>query len=242
MPASRLDTSIQPDTASETRPLALIVDDDPDMLALFARWAEGASFRVVTCESGESALTRMDVERPAVLVTDLVMDRMDGLRLLTAAHRDDPVLPVIMVSGHAGLDDAVRAAHLGVTAFLVKPLDRETFVGELERVMQRTGADTRTQDDDLDTSFAPGLIHRSRIMAALIERARLVAKVDSAVLITGATGTGKEVLARAIHDASARSDKPFVTVNCSAIPDQLLESELFGHEKGAFTGATTRHQ
>ena len=239
------DTAAAPESDSRAQPLALIVDDDPDMLALFARWAQSAGFRVVTCESGEAALTRLDMERPAVLITDLVMDRMDGLRLLTAAHRDDPVLPVIMVSGHAALDDAMRAAHLGATAFLTKPLAREAFVAELERVMQRAGTDTSTststQDIEANLRFAPDLIYRSRAMSALIERARLVAKVDSAVLITGATGTGKEVLATAIHEASARRDKPFVTVNCGAIPDQLLESELFGHEKGAFTGATARH-
>ena len=178
---------------------------------------------------------------PAVLVSDLVMDRMDGLKLLTAAHRDDPVLPVIMVSGRARLDDAVRAAHLGATAFLTKPLTREVFVRELDRVMKRPGADTETFDDGADRDFAPDLVYRSRAMAALVERARLVSKVDSAVLITGATGTGKEMLAKAIHTASERFDQPFITVNCSAIPDQLLESELFGHEKGAFTGATSQH-
>ena len=215
----------------------LVVDDDPDMLALLARWLGAAGLECATAGSGNEALTQLDLQRPDLVITDLVMDEMDGLRLLKEIHLHDPVMPVIMLSGQAGVDDAMRAAHLGVSAFLTKPPDREALLGEVSRVLAHRGIPR-----DKAARFGDGIIYRSATMESLMEKARLVAASESSVLVTGSTGTGKELLARAIHDASARHDKPFVSVNCSAIPDQLLESELFGHEKGAFTGAVSRHE
>lgn len=216
----------------------LIVDDDPDMLALLVKWFEGEGMKVVTAGNGEDALSHLDVERPDLVLTDLVMDGMDGLRLLKEIHRHDPVMPVVMLSGQAEIADAMQAAHLGVCGFLTKPPQREALVEQVRRAIAQSGR-TRSRAGN---GFAPHIIYRSSLMATLLERARMVAAVDSTVLITGGTGTGKELLAKAIHDASPRSECPFVSVNCSAIPDQLLESELFGHEKGAFTGATSRHE
>ncbi len=216
----------------------LLVDDDPDMLDLLVTWFESEGMHVVTAKDGEEALSRLDVERPNLVLTDLVMDGMDGLHLVKEIHRHDAVLPVIMLSGQADIADAMNAAHLGVHSFLTKPVKREGLLQEVRRVLDQAGLG----HDGAARGFGATIIHRSAIMTSLLERARMVAGVDSTVLITGSTGTGKELLARAIHDASPRSGQAFISVNCSAIPDQILESELFGHEKGAFTGATNRHE
>jgi two-component system response regulator GlrR len=140
-----------------------------------------------------------------------------------------------MLSDQARIPDAVRATHLGTAAFLTKPIAKDAFLEEVNRHI-------RPRRRDGSEAFARNLIYRSDIMADLLEQAELVAQGDVTVFITGETGTGKEVLARAIHDASARREHPFIGVNCGAIPEQLLESELFGHEKGAFTGANNKHE
>jgi two-component system, NtrC family, response regulator GlrR len=216
----------------------LVVDDDRDHLALVQRWLTLEGYEVTPADSGEAALAFLEAQRPDLVISDLVMRGMDGIRLLREIHRHDPVMPVIIMSGQAGIPEAVKATHLGATAFLTKPIQREALVAE---VAQALSAHTGREPTDVN-SFAPKLVHRSQIMAELLGRARLVAAVDTTVLITGETGTGKEVLAEAIHHGSPRAEKPFVAINCSALPEELLESELFGHEKGAFTGAVTRHE
>ncbi len=226
------------DAPLETRAArVLVVDDDPDMRDLLGHWLRGEELNVNVAASGQEALARLDVDRPDLVITDLFMDGMDGMRLIAEVHRDDPILPVIMLSGQAEVGDALKAAHLGVSAFLVKPVQREDLLEAVNIALENAGLSIGQPPPE----FFSEIVHESTIMRVLLERARRVALSDSTVLITGGTGTGKELLARAIHSASTRADKPFVTVNCSAIPDQLLESELFGHEKGAFTGATTRH-
>src|SRR5690606_21053810 len=131
--------------------------------------------------------------------------------------------------------DAVKATHLGTSAFLTKPVAREDLIVEVERHI-------RPQRRDSASVFGNAMVYCSDIMMSLVEQAELVAQGDVTVFISGETGTGKEVLARAIHAASARRDQPFIGVNCGAIPEQLLESELFGHERGAFTGANNKHE
>jgi two-component system, NtrC family, response regulator GlrR len=163
---------------------------------------------------------------------------MDGLKLLTEIHRRDPIMPVVMVSGQAVIADAMKAAHLGVSAFLTKPLERPQLFEALTQALENSGIRRAAHTD----GFASEIVHQSKLMSELLERARLVASVDSTVLISGSTGTGKELLAKAIHEGSRRNGEAFISVNCSAIPEQLLESELFGHEKGAFSGAATRHE
>lgn len=215
----------------------LLVDDDIDMLKLMSTWLRGSGFVVQTALSGNEALSRIAVARPDLVITDLFMEGMDGMTLLKEIHAANPLLPVIMLSGQAQIPDAVHATHLGTAAFLTKPIARERLVAEVSSLM-RSVLDRRRNRG----TFGEKIIHRSACMQELLEQAELVAQSDVTVFISGETGTGKEVLARAIHDASARSKQTFIGVNCGAIPEQLLESELFGHEKGAFTGANNRHE
>ncbi len=214
----------------------LLVDDDDDILSLLSVWLDKAGYRVVTATDGREAISQVDIIQPQLVVTDLFMDDTDGMAVLTSVHRSNPLLPVIMLSGKAQIPDAVKATHLGSAAFLTKPVQREDFLEQVERALNRPA------DPRVDAAFSQGLVYRSAVMTELVEQAKLVADSDITVFIQGDTGTGKEVLAKAIHDASPRREQPFVPINCGAFPEQLLESELFGHEKGAFTGASARHE
>jgi len=214
----------------------LVVDDDKDVLSLLETWLSGNGYEVETATSGEEALIQIGINQPHLVITDLFMEGMDGMELLSEIHRKNPLLPVIMLSGQAQIPDAVKATHLGTSAFLTKPVKKDVLVEHVDRAL-RIASDPRTVN-----SFTENIIYRSRQMEEVVEMAQLVADNDVTVFITGETGTGKEVLARAIHDASSRYEKRFIAINCSAIPESLLESELFGHEKGAFTGANIRHE
>ncbi len=216
----------------------LVVDDDADMLALLSVWLRHAGLAVSTASSGAEALARLATARPHCVLTDLYMEGMDGMTLLAEIHQRNPLLPVLMLSGQATVPEAVRAMHLGISDFLTKPVEREVLI---ERVRKALRLSPAPPPGDAPR-FGADIIYRSARMAELLEQAELVADSDVTVFISGPTGTGKEILAKAIHRASPRRDKPFVGVNCGAIPEQLLESELFGHEKGAFTGANTRHE
>ena len=212
----------------------LLVDDDQDMLNLLSKWLQGAGFVALEANSGEDALRLLSSARPDMVVTDLFMEEMDGMTLVTRIHAENPLTPVIMLSGQARIPDAVKATHLGTSAFLTKPIAKDAFLAEINTHI-------RPRRPDGDAAFGRNIVYRSDVMAELLEQAELVARGDVTVFISGETGTGKEVLARAIHDGSRRSGHAFIGVNCGAIPEQLLESELFGHEKGSFTGATNRH-
>jgi two-component system, NtrC family, response regulator GlrR len=217
--------------------MVLLVDDDPDMLKLTANWLQGAGFRIQTAGSGSDALSKIAIARPDVVVTDLFMEGMDGMALLTEIHAGNPLLPVIMLSGQAQIPDAVQATHLGTSAFLTKPIAKERLIAEVSALVDAVRERQRQHG-----TFGERIVYRSALMQELLEQAEMVAQSDVTVFISGETGTGKEVLARAIHDASPRASHAFIGVNCGAIPEQLLESELFGHEKGAFTGANNRHE
>ena len=212
----------------------LVVDDDPDMLKLLSTWLGGEGYAVTTASCGADALGQIEISSPDLVITDLYMDEMDGMTLLTNIHSSNPLTPVIMLSGQAQIPDAVKATHLGTAAFLTKPIDKDELLAEVFR-------HARIRDARDGSAFGSDLIFRSSAMAELLEQAEMLAGGDITVFINGETGTGKEVLAKAIHDASPRKEAPFIGVNCGAIPEQLLESELFGHEKGAFTGANTKH-
>lgn len=213
----------------------LVVDDEQDMLLLLGTLLKKEGFDVETAMSGEEAISKMKDNTPDLVITDLFMGGMNGMQLMESIHSSTPLLPVIILSGQAQIRDAVKATHLGSTAFLTKPIEKE---GLYEQVRRALNISTNGKKDN---GFANDVIYKSNVMEELIHLAKTVAATSVTVFISGETGTGKEVFAKAIHEGSERKNKAFIGVNCGAIPEQLLESELFGHEKGAFTGAANRH-
>ena len=218
----------------------LLVDDDADLLRLLSLRMKSAGYQISTAANGREALSLLAIEHPALVITDLKMDEMDGMALLDAIRRDYPTLPVIILTAHGSIPDALVAANQGVFAFLTKPFDGKELMAEVERAFQLTAA-TPTGKKGRNDGGWERILTRSAKMQALLDQARLVAAADASVFIHGASGTGKELLAQAIHQASNRRERPFVAVNCGAFPEQLLESELFGHKKGSFTGASGNH-
>jgi two-component system response regulator GlrR len=220
----------------------LIVDDDPALLRLLSLRLRGEGHEVLEAVSGEAALAKLDHELPQLLITDLRMAGMDGLQLFEAVHRRHPLLPVLMLTAHGTIPDAVKALQRGVFGYLAKPFEARDLMVEVNRALaasQALGANIPVDDAEGDAGEAwrESILTRSPRMQQLLTEARMVAQSDASVLIQGDSGTGKELLARAIHSASTRARENFVGVNCGAIPENLVESELFGHVKGAFTGA-----
>ncbi|GED22403.1 two-component system response regulator GlrR [Halomonas halmophila] len=215
----------------------LLVDDDVSLLKLLGMRLESRGYRVTTAESGPSALKQLEAERPDLVLSDMRMDEMDGMALFQEIQRRLPGLPVIILTAHGSIPDAVSATRQGVFGFLTKPVDREELFATIEDALAQTAAGSG--DDD---SWRAAIITRSPDMERVLEQARMVAASDVSVLVTGPSGSGKELMAGAIHKASRRADKPFIAINCGALPEQLLESELFGHAKGAFTGAISDHE
>jgi two-component system response regulator GlrR len=219
----------------------LLVDDDPDLLKLISLRLTSAGYRVRTADSAESALAALAIARPGILITDLRMPGIDGLQLFDAVHRQHPALPVIILTAHGTIPDAVAATQRGVFGFLTKPFDSQELLQMAASAMKLAG-DLPPGGDASLADWRAGIITRSPRMEDLLRQARRVADSDASVLIFGESGTGKELLARAIHRASPRRERAFVAVNCGAIPEPLLESELFGHARGAFTGAVQAHK
>jgi two-component system response regulator GlrR len=219
----------------------LLVDDDPDLLKLISLRLSSTGYRVRTADSGETALAAIAVARPQVVVTDLRMPGIDGLQLFDAIHREHPALPVLILTAHGTIPDAVAATQRGVFGYLTKPFDSKDLLQKVASAIKLSGDDAGAGGAVVG-EWRSGIITRSAKMEDLLRQARLVADSDASVLIYGESGTGKELLARAIHRASQRRERPFVPVNCGAIPGELLESELFGHVRGAFTGATDAHK
>ena len=213
----------------------LVVDDDPGLLRLMQLRLEAAGYGVTVADSGERALAQLAVSRPGVVVTDLQMGGMDGIALFEAIRAENPALPVIILTAHGTIPDAVAAVKGGVFGYLTKPFDAKALLVEIECALAVSGQPNAAGTDD--GAWRKSIITRNPAMEEVLAKARLVAAGDAAVLIRGESGTGKELLARAVHAASPRCDRPFVAINCGAIPEPLLESELFGHVKGAFTGA-----
>jgi two-component system, NtrC family, response regulator GlrR len=213
----------------------LTVDDDPVLLRLIGILLREEGFSVLAASSAEHALALMATERPDLMVTDLCMEGMDGMVLFDTVRRRFPMLPVIILTAHGTISEAVEATRRGVSGYVTKPYEARSLLREIEKALGTHIAPA------VPTSADPPIFTRNPLLQAVIDEARAVATTDASVLILGDTGTGKELLAQTIHDWSARRDAPFIAVNCGAIPEPLLESELFGHRKGSFTGATRDH-
>jgi two-component system response regulator GlrR len=221
----------------------LLVDDDADFLKLLSTRLERDHYRVTTAESGDKALTVLQSVVPDIVVTDLRMDGMDGIALLDRLQHDHPSLPVLIITAHGTIPEAVTATQRGAVGFITKPIERDDLLEKLRTAMRVYGG-ARTVEDGGGDAGRDGFGDwptRSSRMQALLGEAQTAARSNASILIRGETGTGKERLARFVHDASPRAGGPWVTVNCAAMPEHLLESELFGHVKGAFTGATGSH-
>ena len=227
------------------KPRILVVDNDSDMVALLRRHLEGDGWPVTAVTGGEDAQTALGREEYAVVLTDLIMEPVDGLAVLREAQRVQPRARVILMTAFGSLESAIDAMRMGAYDYLTKPFK----LPELSLVVKRAVEDQQLREEnrrlraEVEQRYSfDNILGRSKPMQAVFEQIRAMAETDAPVLLLGDSGSGKELVARAIHWHSGRRDKAFVAVNCAAIPETLLESELFGHEKGSFTGADRKRR
>ncbi|WP_312133458.1 two-component system response regulator GlrR [Leclercia sp.] len=213
----------------------LMVDDDPGLLKLLGMRLVSEGYSIVTAESGQEGLKVLGREKIDLVISDLRMDEMDGMQLFTEIQKLQPGMPVIILTAHGSIPDAVAATQQGVFSFLTKPVDKDALYKAIDDALEHAAPSG-------DETWREAIVTRSPIMLRLLEQARMVAQSDVSVLINGQSGTGKEILAQAIHNASPRGKNAFIAINCGALPEQLLESELFGHARGAFTGAVSSRE
>ena len=228
---------------SEPSPTILVADDESGMRESVWRVLRREGFAVLTAADGAAALEILRKTPVALLIADLRMPGLDGLELLRAGKLVAPDLEVIVLSGHGTIEEAVDAMKEGAYDFLTKPFDRAPLLRSVRQALERRSliAENRRLRRQVDAlSSGDDMVGTSPAIAELVRLINQIAPTTSSVVIQGESGTGKELVARAIHRRSRRSERPFIRVNCAALPDTLLESELFGHEKGAFTGAVTR--
>ena len=218
----------------------LIVDDDASTLASIARTFRLAGHEAVVCDNAARAIALLQQERFDIVFSDVVMPGKDGLAMVADLRELGVMTPIIMISGQATVDMAVRATRLGAMDFLEKPISADKLLLTVENALRLV----RLEEENRQLRRRVGrheVIWASDAMQRVMAQVDRVAPTESRVCVLGETGTGKELVARAVHERSARRERPFVTVNCAAVPTELIESELFGHEKGAFTGAAARH-
>jgi DNA-binding NtrC family response regulator len=219
----------------------LIVDDEPDMTENCRRILDAAGYRCQTTNDALEALRLLGSEHPDLLLTDLRMPEMDGMQMLRRAREIDPQMPVVLLTAHATLESAVAAVKAGAFDYLAKPFSIDQLKLAVERALtqRRLEQENSHLREQLRGIYGfESIVGRSSALQQVLELVRKAARSDANMLVLGESGTGKELVARAIHANSPRAAGPFVPVDCASLPEQLLESELFGHEKGAFTGAT----
>ena len=218
----------------------LLVDDDANTLASLSRAFRLAGHEAVVCDNADRALELARQQRFDMILSDVVMPGKDGIKLLEELKAAGIAAPVVMISGQANVEMAVRATRMGAVDFLEKPLSTEKLLLTLDNVVRL--ARLETENRQLKRRVGKHeMVYRSPAMQTVMARVERVAASETRVCILGETGTGKELVARTVHERSSRRDGPFITLNCAAVPAELIESELFGHEKGSFTGAGTRH-
>ncbi|HKJ71327.1 MAG TPA: sigma-54 dependent transcriptional regulator [Gammaproteobacteria bacterium] len=221
----------------------LFVDDDPVTCTVFERFCEDRPYQGTVLDSAGQALERFRAESFDLVVTDLRMPEMDGLTLVRALKEHDPEAAVLVVTGYSSVDNAVESIKAGALDFIKKPFDLDELAIQVDQALEqvRVVRENSALKETLKACHpVQGMVGSSRAMQPVFERVRKVADIPCNVVITGESGTGKELVARAVHQSGERADQPFMVIDCGALTDTLLESELFGHEKGAFTGASTR--
>jgi len=225
------------------KPSVLVVDDEEDIRISLSGILEDEGYEVSLCSSGEEALKILKDNEPDILLLDIWLTGKDGIEILDFVQHDYSQVPVIMISGHGNIELAVKTIKKGAFDFIEKPLSLEKVVVTVNKALEFK----RLQQENLDlrsrikVDYIQNLSGNSQAIKELREQIEKVAPTDAWVLITGDNGTGKEIVARSLHKRSKRANKPMIAVNCAAIPEELIESELFGHEKGSFTGAEKTH-
>ncbi len=225
------------------KPVVLVIDDEKNIREALRMGLKMEAFDVITAEDGQDGLDKLTTLGADAVILDLRMPKIGGLEFLQRVQGQQPGTPVIVLTGHGGLDDAVESMKRGAYDFMTKPVNIDKLVLVLHRALDEQKRRLRQEqlEEMVDARYQfDNIIGNSPALGRVLDMVRQVAPTDASVLITGQSGTGKEVIASAIHRNSPRRDGPFIKVHCAALPDTLLESELFGHEKGAFTGAVAR--
>ena len=218
----------------------LVVDDDPAILELLRMRLESARYQVTTAQREEEAISAVKGQTFDLSIVDLKLGRKDGISLMEEIHSMSPEMPIIILTAHGTIESAVEAMRKGAYSYLTKPFEPRDLFFQIEKALENrrlTSEVQRLQELLRERYDFTQIVAKSEKMQAVLEMVSRVAKIDSTVYIHGESGTGKELIARVMHLASDRKNKPFVAINCAALPEPLLESQLFGHEKGAFTGA-----
>jgi len=221
-------------------PTVMIVDDEPSILKSLRGLLADEGFEVVTADNGYEALKLIDQESPDLVLLDIWMPGIDGIEALTEIKKENPHIQVIMITGHGTIETAVKATKLGAYDFIEKPLSIDKVIVAINNALNFRRLEEENRFLRKKTIENHSINGKSAPIAALKREIAMAAPTDSSILVTGENGTGKELVARTIHQFSARAEQTIVDVNCAAIPEELIESELFGHEKGSFTGAATK--